>query len=99
MTDDDHELLLHGLIHMAMKGWLGARHESDALSIVLAQEVPNWQEKVNRVLNDPARRSMTEQGFAVVEKAVDQIVESRLSGEASRLLLQQAVDSLYKKPN
>jgi hypothetical protein len=100
MTDEfNHETMLKALISFALSGWLGARHESDALSIVVAQEIPDWQEKVGKVLRDPARRRMTEQKFAGTEKAVSQIVESQLDGAASYLVLQELLQSLHTKPN
>jgi hypothetical protein len=92
------ESLMQSLIGFAIEGWSGARHEVDALYIVV-QELPNWQGKLREALDDPFRRQMTDDRFDPLRQAVLRIIHEDLSAEEGYSLLKESLALTQKSPN
>ena len=88
------ELSAEEMVKLLLEGWEQSLQLQDSL-MMLAQELPDWKQRLEKYKNDPHRIQYSQERFALLKNAFEAI----LRGEEALPALGQAIAQLDKPPN
>ena len=92
--DGTMELSAEDMVKLLLEGWEQSLQLQDSL-LMLAQEFPDWKQRLERYKTDPHRIQYSQERFSLLRNAFEAI----LQGEEAVPALKQAIEQLDKPPN